>query len=454
MFRAKHRLCGVRRQDGDQDTYLKPNRGFFERIFERKRVTRRAGRSTPPGMTQADVLILGGGLVGGALAVALDAHGLTSIVVDPADPAVTLAKGFDGRASAVASASGRMLDAIGIGARIAGEGCAIRHIRVADGLAPGKIDFIPDEDDDPLGTMFENRLLRRAIHDAVVAAPRVDFRVKRRAVAVERGAGGVSATLDDGAEVRAALLVAAEGRNSPTREAAGIKVARWSYDHHAIISAFNHERPHDNIAYEIFYPAGPFALLPLNDDAAGHRSAIVWSVRAKDGPGMMKLSDRGFMAEAEKRMGGFLGKLSNLSPRGSYPLGFHHAATITGERLALVGDAAHGIHPIAGQGLNLGFRDVAALTEVLVEGKRLGLDPGDAQLLARYQRWRGLDTLMVAASTDALNRLFGLSGRTASAVRRFGIAAVDRIGPLKERFMAEARGESGELPRLLLGEAV
>ncbi|MGN6280088.1 MAG: FAD-dependent monooxygenase [Sphingomonas sp.] len=405
-------------------------------------------------MTQADVLILGGGLVGGALAVALEAHGLSAIVVDPADPAVTLARGFDGRASAVASASGRMLEAIGIAQRLAGQGCEIRHIRVSDGLAPGKLDFIPDADDDALGTMYENRLLRRAIHDAVVAAPGIDLRMQRRAVSVERGPHGVTATLDDGAEVRAALLIAAEGRNSPTREAAGIKVARWSYDHHAIISAFNHERSHDNVAYEIFYPAGPFALLPLNDDDQGHRSAIVWSVHAKDGPGMMKLSDRGFMVEAEKRMGGFLGALSNLSPRASYPLGFHHAATITGDRLALVGDAAHGIHPIAGQGLNLGFRDVAALTEVLVEGKRLGLDLGDPELLARYQRWRGLDTFMVAASTDGLNRLFGLPGKTASAVRRFGISAVDRLAPLKERFMAEARGESGELPKLLMGEAV
>jgi 2-octaprenyl-6-methoxyphenol hydroxylase len=403
-------------------------------------------------MTQTDVLILGGGLVGGALAVALDAHGLSSVVVDPADPATMLAPGFDGRASAVASASGRMLEAIGIAPRLAGQGCEIRHIRVSDGLAPGKLDFIPDADDDPLGTMYENRLLRRAIHEAAAEAPRVDLRMQRRAAAVERGAHGATATLDDGSTVRAPLLVAAEGRNSPMREAAGIRVARWSYDHYAIISAFNHERPHDNVAYEIFYPAGPFALLPLNDDAGGHRSAIVWSVHAKDGPAMLKLSDRGFMAEAEKRMGGFLGSLSNLSPRASYPLGFHHAATITGERLALVGDAAHGIHPIAGQGLNLGFRDVAALAQVLVEGKRLGLDLGDAQLLARYQRWRGLDTLMVAAATDGLNRLFGLPGRTASAVRRFGIAAVDRIGPLKQRFMAEARGESGELPRLLIGE--
>ena len=398
-----------------------------------------------------DVIILGGGLVGATLALALDAHGLRSIVVDPADPAIMLAPGFDGRASAVASASGRMLDAIGVGGRLAGQGCAIRHIRVSDGLRPGKLDFIPDAGDDPLGTMYENKLLRATLFAAAGAAQRVDVRMKTRAASVDRSATGVVVALDSGGAISAPLLVAAEGRHSPTREAAGITVARWRYDHAAIIGAFHHEFPHDDTAFEIFYPAGPFALLPLPDDAIGHRCAIVWTVDAKDAPGMLKLGDRGFLAEAEKRMGGFLGKLSDASPRASYPLGFHHAARIVDQRLALVGDAAHGIHPIAGQGLNLGFRDVAALVEVLVEGKRLGLDLGDAALLARYQRWRSLDTFMVAAATDTLTRLFGIPGRTASAVRRFGIAAVDKLPPLKERFMAEARGESGDLPKLLQG---
>ncbi|MEG3163758.1 UbiH/UbiF/VisC/COQ6 family ubiquinone biosynthesis hydroxylase [Sphingomonas sp. PB2P19] len=398
-----------------------------------------------------DVIILGGGLVGATLAVALDVHGLSSIVIDPADPAVTLAPGFDGRASAVASASHRMLDAIGVGAALAGKGCAIRHIRVSDGLEPGALDFIPDADDGALGTMYENKLLRRALFDAASGASRVDLRMKTRAVTVDRSAAGVVATLDSGDTVRAPLLIVAEGRNSPTREAAGISVARWSYDHTAIIGAFHHERSHGDTAYEIFYSAGPFALLPLPDDHEGHRSAIVWTVDAKDGAAMLKLGDRAFLAEAEKRMGGFLGALSNASPRASYPLGFHHAARITDTRLALVGDAAHGIHPIAGQGLNLGFRDVATLAEVLVEGKRLGLDLGDAALLDRYQRWRGLDTFMVAIATDSLTRLFGVPGKTASAVRRFGISAVNAIPPLKDRFMAEARGESGDLPKLLQG---
>ncbi len=402
----------------------------------------------------ADVVILGGGLVGTTLALALDAHGLTAIVVDPADPAVTLAPGFDGRASAIASASGRMMDAIGIAARVAGQGCAIERIRVSDGLRPGALDFTPDPDDGSLGTMYENKLLRRTLFDAATAADGIDLRMQTRAISVERGAAGVVAQLSDGTEVRAPLLVAAEGRNSPTREAAGIKVARWSYDHAAIVGAFHHQHPHGNVAYEIFYPAGPFALLPLPDDAIGHRSAIVWSVKAEHGPGLAKLSDRAFLAAAEARMGGFLGTLSVPSARASYPLGFHHAARITAPRLALVGDAAHGIHPIAGQGLNLGFRDVATLAEVLVEGRRLGLDLGDSQLLARYERWRGLDTLMVAAATDSLTRLFGVPGRTASAVRRLGISAVDALGPLKDRFMAEARGESGQLPRLLQGATI
>ena len=403
---------------------------------------------------ETDVIILGSGLVGATLALALARHGLTATVIDPADPAVTLAPGFDGRASAVASASGRMLDAIGVGERLAGLGCPIAAIRVSDGLKPGALDFEPDAGDGALGVMFENRLLRRTLHDAALTTPGVDLRMKTRAVTVERGATGVVATLSDGAVVRAALLIAAEGRNSPTREAAGIKTARWRYDHAAIVGAFHHERPHDNIAFEIFYPAGPFALLPLLDDADGHRSAIVWTVDADAGPAMLKLGDRAFLHEAEKRMGGLLGRLYGASPRATYPLGFHHAARITAERMALVGDAAHGIHPIAGQGLNLGFRDVAALAEVLVEGKRLGLDLGDAQLLARYENWRGLDTFAVAFATDSLTRLFGLRGSTASAVRRFGISAVNAIAPLKERFMAEARGEAGALPKLLQGVPV
>ena len=212
-----------------------------------------------------------------------------------------------------------------------------------------------------------------------------------------------------------------------------------------------HERPHEHVAYEIFYPSGPFALLPMNDDGQGYRSAIVWSVRQADAAGWLSLSDEDFAAEAEAAMGGFLGKIEMLAPRSSFPLGFHHAAQMVARRLALVGDAAHAIHPIAGQGLNLGFRDVAALAEVLVEGSRLGLDLGDQTLLDRYQRWRSLDALSVAFATDSLTRIYGVPGATASAIRRFGMGVVQRISPLRNRLMSEARGTSGELPLLLRG---
>lgn len=402
-------------------------------------------------MDQADILILGGGLVGSALAVALDAHGISSIVIDPANPETILAATFDGRASAIASAPMRMFEAIGVAGRLAGKGCPIEGIRVSDGLEPGKLDFAPDADDGALGHMFENRVLRTALFEAAQAAPLADVRMQTRAVSVERGPHGVVATLDSGATVRAQLLIAAEGRNSPTRDSAGFKVARWTYDHAAMIATLNHERSHENIAYEIFYPQGPFAILPLLDDENGHRSAVVWTVHARDAAAMHKISDRAYLAEAEKKMGGFLGKLGPLSSRSSYPLGFHHAAWITAERLALVGDAAHGIHPIAGQGVNVGFRDVATLVEVLVDGKRLGLDMGDPELLARYQRWRGLDTFMVSLATDGLTRLFGIPGALPNAVRRFGLSAVDKLPPLKNWFMGEARGESGDVPKLLQG---
>jgi 2-octaprenyl-6-methoxyphenol hydroxylase len=302
--------------------------------------------------------------------------------------------------------------------------------------------------------MFENRLLRSTLFEAAQKAGNVALYMARSAADIERGAGGVTVTLDDGAILSAPLLIGAEGRNSSTREAAGLKIARWRYPHHAIVACLNHEKPHGNIAYEIFYAAGPFAILPMLDDVGGHRSALVWSVPEKDGPATLAMNERAFLAEAHKRMGGFLGEISLAAPRSAYPLGFHNAAKITANRLALVGDSAHGMHPIAGQGLNVGFRDVAALTQILVEGARLGMDLGDAQLMDRYERWRGLDTLMVAMATDGLTRLFGVPGKTASRIRRFGLGAVGRIPPLKRRFVDEARGSSGKLPLLLQGYTV
>ena len=400
-------------------------------------------------MEHNDTIILGSGLVGLTTALALDAHGISSVVIDPAPPATTLAPTFDGRASAIASASWNMLEAIGIAEKLRPFGCPIRRIEVRDGLQRDALDFTPDEG--ALGTMVENRILRQTLYEAASNAANITLKIPHSAATVVRDATGVVVTLDDGSDYRADLLIVAEGRNSLTRTAAGIRVARWQYDHSAIISAFDHSIPHDNVAHEIFYPDGPFALLPMQP---GTRSALVWTVAAKDAAGVVALSDSAFAVEAAKRAGGLLGELSSAAPRSTYPLGFHHAARITDTRLALVGDAAHGIHPIAGQGLNLGFRDVAALVEVIVDGSRTGLDLGDAMLLERYQHWRSLDTLMVATATDTLTRLFGIPGKTASNVRRFGLGAVQRIKPLKDLFMAEARGETGKLPKLLAGMTV
>jgi 2-octaprenyl-6-methoxyphenol hydroxylase len=399
-----------------------------------------------------DLLILGGGLVGMALALAAAKKGLSSHVVDRADPAELTAEGFDGRASAISTASWNLFTNIGIAQNLEPHGCPIEKIAVSDGMRPGRIDFVPEAHEGSLGRMFANRQLRLALFEAARDEPLIAWHSNATVVARERGEFGVSATLADGATLEAFLMVACEGRASPTRDDAGIAIAKWDYGHRAMIAGLTHAEPHGGVAWEIFYPAGPFATLPLLDAPNGaHRSALVWTVSEKDAAGTLALSDRAFLAEVTKRMHGIFGAVALDGPRASFPLGFHHTAKITAHRLALAGDSAHGIHPIAGQGLNLGLRDVGALVEVLADGARLGLEPGDAQVLARYERWRGLDSFMVALATDGLTRLFGVPGKLPSAIRRLGMAGVQRSPTLKRWFMDEARGMSGKLPELLQG---
>ena len=399
-----------------------------------------------------DLLILGGGLVGMTLALAAARKGISSHVVDRADPAELTAEGFDGRASAISTASWNLFENIGLADALAPHGCPIQSIAVTDGMKPGRIDFTPEPHEGSLGVMFANRQLRLALFEAAKDEPMIAWHARSEVLERERGEFGVTATISSGERLPASLMVAAEGRNSPTREEAGIAVAKWDYRHRAIITVLTHAKPHEGVAWEIFYPAGPFALLPTLDKPDGsHRSALVWTVNERDAAGVLALSDRAFIAEVEKRMHGLYGAIAVDGPRSSYPLGFHHTAKITAQRLALVGDAGHGLHPIAGQGLNVGLRDVGALVEVIVEGKRLGLDPADAQLLTRYERWRGLDTFMVALATDGLTRLFGIPGRIPSAIRRLGMGVVQRTPALKSWFMDEARGASGQLPELLRG---
>ena len=317
-------------------------------------------------------------------------------------------------------------------------------------MKPGRIDFQPGPEEGSLGRMFANRDIRLALFEAARGEPAIAWSSGVEPVARERGEHGVSVTLSDGRTLEASLLVGAEGRQSPTRTDAGLSSARWDYRHRAFVTAISHARPHDGVAWEIFYPAGPLALLPLLDLPDGrHRSAVVWTVDERNVAGISGLSDTVFLSEITSRMESVFGATQLIAPRISYPLNFHHAARITGQRLALVGDAAHGMHPIAGQGLNLGLRDVGCLVEVLAEGMRLGLDPGDAQLLARYERWRSLDSVSVMATTDALVRVFGIPGRLPSMVRRLGMGLIQRSGWMKRFFMDEARGMSGQLPGLL-----
>ena len=406
-----------------------------------------------PNLTdRRDLVILGGGLVGMTLALAAARSGITSHVVERADPADLTADGADGRASAISTASWNLLTNIGLAAALEPLGCPIEAIAVTDGMKPGRIDFRPKPDEGTLGRMFANRDIRLALYgaarDELAIAWHTGVEPKRR----DRHAHGVTVELDDGRVLDGSLLVGAEGRRSPTRDEADIALVAWDYHHRAIVAGLTHELPHGGTAWEIFYPDGPFALLPLIDDEQGrHRSALVWTVAERDAKGMLGLSDAAFLVEIARRMDGLFGKVELSAPRMSWPLSYQNAARLTGPRLALVGDAAHGMHPIAGQGLNLGLRDVGALVEVLSDGMRLGLEPGDAQLLARYERWRALDILTVMSVMDGIVRLFGVPGRLPSAVRRLGMGAVQRMPTLKRLFMDEARGIGGKLPSLLQG---
>tara|TARA_Y100001947_G_scaffold146562_1_gene142077 strand:- start:1016 stop:2230 length:1215 start_codon:yes stop_codon:yes gene_type:complete len=399
-----------------------------------------------------DLLILGGGLVGTTLALAAAKQGLSSHLVDRADPADLTAEGFDGRASAISTASWRLFRNIGLSETLEPHGCPIEAIAVVDQMKPGQIDFRPEPHEGSLGRMFSNRQLRIALYDAAKNEPLISMHAPVEVTKRHRDAFGVSATLADGTVLEADLLIGAEGRGSPTREEAELKMASWDYSHRAIITGLNHSKPHDGVAWEIFYQDGPFALLPmLNGPDGEHRSALVWTVDEKDAAGVLKMGDRAFLAEVEKRMGTILGDLALNSGRSSYPLSFQHTVRIVDQRMALIGDSAHGMHPIAGQGLNLGLRDVGALVEVLADARRLGLDLGDAQVLERYEKWRALDSVMVMGATDTLTRIFGVPGKTASAVRRLGMAGVQRSGWLKKFFMDEARGVSGDVPELMKG---
>ena len=398
-----------------------------------------------------DLLVVGGGLAGLSLALACAGAGLEVAVVDREDPARTVGEAFDGRTTAIAFGSKQVLAGIGLWPEIAGDAEPILEIRVADAGAPLFLHYDHrDIGEDPLGWIIENRVLRRALLACVARQPTLRHLAPAEVVFVERDAAGVTATLADGRRIRAALCAAADGKESPLRRAAGIGTVEWPYPQAGIVCTVRHERPHGGVAVEHFLPSGPFAILPMTE----RRSSIVWTERAALAPHFMKLGEAEFAAEIAKRFGDYLGRLDPVGPRWCYPVSLMVAESFAADRLALVGEAAHVIHPIAGQGLNLGIRDLAVLAELVVDARRLGLDIGAPDLLARYERWRRVDTLTLAAVTDALNRLFSNDVAPLRLARDVGLAAVNRLPPLKRFLMRHAMGTVGELPRLVRGEAL
>ena len=398
------------------------------------------------GDIRADVLIVGGGLVGGTLACALGDAGMIVAVVDAADPTAVLKAGFDGRASAIALSSRRLLEGVGLWDGMRNDAAPMLDIRVSEGRSNLFLHYDHhDIGEEPFGHMVENRVFRKALFHRMREIDGIHSAAPARVSELARSADGIEARLADGRRILAPLVVAAEGRESRTREDAGIRVTRWSYQQTGIVCTVGHEKPHHFIAHEHFLPAGPFAILPL----LGNRSSIVWTERADLAPAIMALDDAAFTAELGRRFGDFLGRLEVIGPRWSYPLSLQFAETAVALRLVLVGDALHGMHPIAGQGLNMGLRDVAALVEVLTDARGLGLDIGAADVLERYQRWRRFDNVLMLAMTDGLNRLFSNNVAPLRLVRDLGLAGVNLVPPLKKLFMRHAMGAVGELPKLM-----
>lgn len=404
-----------------------------------------------PDLIRTDVAVVGAGLVGGVLACALAAHGVKTVLIDRLDPRTMTADTFDGRASAVALGAQRLLNAIGIWPHLGARFEPIREIRVSDGEAPLFLHYDHREiGDEFLGMMVENRHLREAtlaraaeLHETLTILAPVSVQ------AFTQDPDTATLDLADGRRIAASMVVAAEGRESKLRDGAGIRLTSWTYPQTAIVATIGHAEPHRGIAHERFLPAGPFAILPLPDDAGLHRSSLVWTERAHAAPSFLALDDSRFVAEIDERVGGFLGALSLIGPRFSHPLGLQFAARYTEGRLVLAGDSAHGIHPIAGQGLNLGLRDAAALSEVVVDARRLGLDIANPDALSRYERWRRADNLLMAGMTDVLNRLFSNDVAPIRIARDVGLALVNRFPPAKRLFMRHAMGVVGDLPRLM-----
>jgi 2-octaprenyl-6-methoxyphenol hydroxylase len=415
----------------------------------------------------ADVIIAGAGMAGATLALALASAGLTAVLIDPQPFKAQSAPTFDGRASAISFSAFRQWRAVGAASFLEPHAQRIEQILVTDGRSPGAAagpagsaflrfdaaEIAGRADGDALGYMLENRHIRAGLARAVAAAG-IEVLAPARVTRVETtpmdAPGRARVTLDGGGTLTAPLVVGADGRGSLVRREAGIGTLGWDYGQAGVVATVALERDHEGVAYEHFLPAGPFAILPLT----GRRASLVWTESARRGAALKDARAEVFEAHLRRRFGAFLGEVGVEGPRFCYPLSLQLADRLTARRVALVGDSGHAIHPIAGQGLNMGLKDVAALAQVLSDAARLGEDLGAETTLDRYARWRGVDNVGVALATDALTRLFSNDHPLLRAARGAGIAAVNRIGPARRFFMREAGGAVGDLPRLLRGEAL
>jgi 2-octaprenyl-6-methoxyphenol hydroxylase len=404
---------------------------------------------------RCDVIVGGGGMVGLTLAIALAKGGLDVVVADPMPKGAVLDARFDGRVTALSYAAVRMFGALGIWPHLQNDAQPIADILVTDGKiggepSPFSLHFDAAEIGAPaLGHIVENRHIRAGLFAVAETLANLRFVTPAALTDLETAAGGITATLSNGERVTAQLAVAADGRDSPMRDLMGLQVVSWSYPQWGIVATVEHEKPHNGVAYEHFLPSGPFAILPMT----GNRSSLVWTEDEKLAPDMMKLDAEAFDAQIAQRFGAHLGATKAAGPRWSYPLKFHLARGFVKPRFALAGDSAHGIHPIAGQGLNLGLKDAAALSEIVLDTARLGLDIGSLAALEKYERWRRFDSFALSVATDGLNRLFSNDIAPLRVLRDVGMGLVDAIGPARRFFMRHAGGDIGKLPRLMKGEA-
>jgi 2-octaprenyl-6-methoxyphenol hydroxylase len=410
-----------------------------------------------------DVIIAGAGMAGATLAIALKRGGLTPVLVDPVAFDAQLSPTFDGRASAVAYAAYRQWRALGLADAFDPHAQRIEQILVTDGPTPGAaagaqtpffLRFDSDEiadrsEGEPLGYLLENRRIRAGLA-AAVQAEGIEVLAPARVASCRFTPRVAEATLADGRVLTAPLVIGAEGRGSVVREAAGIGAIGWPYPQTGVVATVRMGRPHEGVAHEYFLPGGPFAILPLTEN----RASLVWTETTARGEALKTARPEVFQAHLERRFGEFLGGVAVEGPVFTYPLSLQLAERFAAPRVAVLGDAAHGVHPIAGQGLNLGLKGAAALAEVLVDAARLGEDIGSEVVLERYAAWRRFDTVTLSAGMDAFVRLFSNDNPAVRLVRGLGMAAVNRVGPARRFFMHEAGGAVGDLPRLLRGEAL